>query len=162
MSDFTPFDEAGHMAQTQAGMEAYARAHAKPRETEIVETIEAFTPTGEAGHIEVGYPPADFMQGCQTGGYVTITDKNGENPIEVFIGHFGLGIVVGPTDIYAGMKGAGQFTTMIYDSDGAVAMIPPQSEEVEDYNGIIERRFDMVDNNEDFEEETHQILYNAS
>jgi hypothetical protein len=159
MSDFTPFDEAGHMAQTQAGMEAFARAHAKP--TTKGQAMEAFTPTGEAGHIEVNYPPADFMQGCQTGGYVTITDKDGENPIEVFIGHFGLGIVVGPTDIYAGMKGAGQFTTMIYDSDGAVAMIPPQSEEVEDYNGIIERRFDMVDNNEDYGEETHQILYNA-
>lgn len=158
MSDFTPFDEAGHMAQTQAGMEAFARAHAKP--TTKGQAMEAFTPTGEAGHIEVNYPPADFMQGCQTGGYVRITDKDGENPIEVFIGHFGLGIVVGPTDIYSGACNW-QFTTMIYDSDGAVAMIPPQSEEVEDYNGIIERRFDMVDNNEDYEEEIHQILADA-
>ena len=160
MSHFTPFDEAGHMAQTQAGMEAFARAHAKP--TTKGQAMEAFTPTGEAGHIEVGYPPADFMQGCQTGGYVTITDKDGENPIEVFIGHFGLGIVVGPVDLYHGMPGPASFTTMIYDGDGAVAMIPPQSEDVEDYNGIIERRFDMVDNNEDYEEEAHQILYNAT
>lgn len=150
MSDFTPFDEAGHMAQIEAGMEAFARDHATTRKTKIVNEP-----------IEVKIIPDDMMQGCKTGGYVRIHDENGENPIEVFIGHFGLGIVVGPTDIYSGACNW-QFTTMIYDKDGAVAMIPPQSESHEDYNGTIERRFDMVDNNEDFEEEIHQILYNAS
>lgn len=147
MSDFTPFDEAGHMAQTQAGMEAFARAHGKVKETKVEP-------------IEVKIIPDDMMQGCKTGGYVRIHDENGENPIEVFIGHFGLGIIVGPTDIYNDACDW-QFTSMIVDSDGAVAMIPPQSEDHEDYNGTIERRFNMNENNEDYEEETHQILLEA-
>ena len=152
------------MAQIEAGMEAYARAHRKP--TMKGHAMEADTPTtwtltGKEGHIEVQYPPDDFMQGCQTGGYVTITDANGENPVEVFIGHIGLGIVVGPVDPYAGMPGPTSFTTMIYESDGAVVMIPPQSEDIENYNGLIEERFYMDENGESFEEETHQILADA-
>jgi hypothetical protein len=147
VSDFTPFDEAGHMAQIEAGMEAYARAHAKP------------TMKGHAMEsIEVKYPPDDFLQGCQTGGYVRIYDENGENPIEVFIGHIGQGIVVGPTDCYSGMTHT-DFTTLVTSSDGTVAMLVDQDREFDDWSGTIEKRFDLEENSHSHQ--NHQILEDA-
>jgi len=146
MSDFTPFDEAGHMAQIEAGMAAFARDHATTRKTEIVESI------------EVSYPPADFLQGCQTGGYVRIYDENGENPIEVFIGHIGQGIVVGPTDAYSKMTHC-DFTTLVIDSDGAVAMLVDQDREFDDWSGTIEKRFGLEENSHSHQ--NHQILEDA-
>ena len=110
--------------------------------------------------IEVKYPPDDFIQGCQTGGYVRIHDENGENPIEVFIGHIGHGIFIGETDIYA--NGLNQsFTTMIVDGEGSVAMIPHQDRDIE-WGPAIERRFGMAESGENYEEEIHQLLERAN
>ena len=109
------FDEAGHMAQIEAGMEAYARDHAKPRVAMATENPP----------ILVKAIGDDMTQGCETGAYITIRDANGENPIEVFIGHIGQGIIIGPTDAYSGMTHC-DFTTLVIDSDGAVAMLRSQ------------------------------------
>ena len=147
MSTFTPFDEAGHMAQIEAGMAAFARDHATPRRTEIVNEP-----------IEVNYPPDDFIQGCQTGGYVRIHDENGENPIEVFIGHIGQGIIVGPTDCYSGMTHT-DFTTLVIDSDGAVAMLVDQDREFDDWSGTIEKRFGLEEHSHSHQ--NHKILDDA-
>ena len=147
MSDIPIFDEAGHMAQIEAGMAAFARDHATPRKTEIVNEP-----------IEVRYPPDDFLQGCQTGGYVRIHDENGENPIEVFIGHIGQGIIIGPTDAYSGMTHC-DFTTLVIDSDGSVAMLVDQDREFDDWSGTIEKRFGLDEHSHSHQ--NHQILEDA-
>jgi len=144
------FDEAGHMAQIEAGMEAYARDHAKPRVAMATQNPP----------IVVKAIDDDMTQGCETGAYVTIRDANGENPIEVFIGHIGHGIFIGETDIYA--NGLNQsFTTMIVDGEGSVAMIPHQDRDIE-WGPAIERRFGMDESGENYEEEIHQLLERAN
>ena len=151
------FDEAGHMAQIEAGMEAYARDHAKPK------IRPGLTKAGSdwiGSPIEVKIIDDDMTQGCETGAYITIRDANGENPIEVFIGHIGHGIFIGETDIYA--NGLNQsFTTMIVDSEGSVAMIPHQDRDIE-WGPAIERRFGMDESGENYEEEIHQLLERAN
>ena len=145
MSENPIFDEAGHMAQIEAGMKAYARTYGKTEETKVEP-------------IEVNYPPDDFLQGCQTGGYVRIHDKDGENPIEVFIGHIGQGIIVGPTDCYSGITHT-DFTTLVIESDGAVAMLVDQDREFDDWSGTIEKRFGLEENSHSHQ--NHQILEDA-